>query len=78
MGLVLLIPALLLPLAYLEEMKYMPAEVIDLIKKLEHQNATEQGNTKPWAIVASFVNPHDIAIYGAITRHLPSFNFGNR
>ena len=33
------------------------AEVIDLIKKLEHQNATEQGNTKPWAIVASFVNP---------------------
>lgn len=42
---------------------------------MEHENALEKSNSKPWAIVASFVNPHDIAIYGAITRRLPSFNF---
>lgn len=42
---------------------------------MEHENALEKGNSKPWAIVASFVNPHDIALFGAITRRLPSFNF---
>lgn len=50
-------------------------EVIELIKRLDHQDAADKSVSKPWAIVASFVNPHDIAIFGAITRHLPSFNF---
>lgn len=45
-------------------------EVSDLINELnnEHQKY-------PWAIVASFVNPHDIALYGEVSRQLPQFDF---
>ena len=38
-------------------------EIIELIQRLEHR-ATAQ----PWLMVASFVNPHDIALFGAITK----------
>lgn len=43
-------------------------DVINLIKQVEKTD-------KPWAIVASFVNPHDIAIFGNYTRFFPAFNF---
>lgn len=50
------------------------AEVVELIESLEHQQKHHK-NAKPWLIVASFVNPHDIVLYGAITAHLPVFRF---
>jgi arylsulfatase A-like enzyme len=46
-------------------------EVVNLIRKLEEGKTYDQ----PWAMVASFVNPHDIALFGAYTRLLPAFNF---
>lgn len=51
------------------------AEVTELLERLENRDIKEKGNTKPWAIVASFVNPHDIALFGAFTRLQPTFNF---
>lgn len=51
------------------------SQVINLLKKLEHKDAAENGKSNPWAIVASFVNPHDITLFGAYTRLLPTFNF---
>lgn len=50
--------------------EYYSAEICNLIKNLETNK-----NKKPWAIVASFVNPHDIAMYGEITKRDPSFDF---
>lgn len=44
------------------------AQVIELLHEL-------QQSKKPWAVIASFVNPHDIALYGAYTKLYPSFNF---
>ena len=41
------------------------SEVVDLIEELDIENTSNPSNTKdPWLIVASFVNPHDIALYG--------------
>jgi choline-sulfatase len=37
----------------------------DLIKRLDHDNST-----KPWLAVVSFVNPHDITLYGLWTNLL--------
>jgi len=45
-------------------------EVIDLIQMLENNDCK-----KPWATVASFVNPHDITLYGELSRQIPLFNF---
>jgi choline-sulfatase len=49
----------------------------DLIRKLDHDNST-----KPWLAVVSFVNPHDITLYGLWTNLLaqnpnttPAFEF---
>ncbi|MCI1693381.1 sulfatase-like hydrolase/transferase [Aneurinibacillus aneurinilyticus] len=50
------------------------AEVVELIESLNHENIHNK-NAKPWLIVASFVNPHDIVLYGALTVHLPTFRF---
>jgi len=41
-------------------------EAVDLINSLPD---------KPWALVTSFVNPHDIALYGEITKNLSIYNF---
>lgn len=51
-------------------------DTVDLIGKLNREFITA-GNSrpKPWFIMCSFVNPHDIAIFGAFTRILPQFNF---
>ena len=35
----------------------------------------ECGSDRPWLMVASFVNPHDITLYGAIARLSGQFNF---
>ena len=51
-------------------------ETVELIEKLDWEYASSDGNPKePWFIMCSFVNPHDIAIFGAITRALPLYNF---
>ncbi|MBP1991576.1 arylsulfatase A-like enzyme [Paenibacillus eucommiae] len=50
------------------------SEVVDLIKSLDREKETDN-EAKPWLVVASFVNPHDIVLYGAITAQLPTFNF---
>lgn len=45
-------------------------EVVNLINKLD-----ESDDPRPWFMVASFVNPHDIALYGELTKNLPIYNF---
>lgn len=50
--------------------------VADLIKALDYeQMAAPNPSLPPWLIVASFVNPHDIALYGSLSQRIPSFNF---
>ena len=46
------------------------AEVIDLIESLENGE-----NDKPWLIVSSLVNPHDITLFGLVTRLKANYNF---
>ncbi|OLO25332.1 arylsulfatase [Alkalihalophilus pseudofirmus] len=48
-------------------------EVVRLIKSLEDEVHAE--NHKPWLIVSSFVNPHDITLFGLFTQLLPTYNF---
>lgn len=50
-------------------------QVVDLIMALDHHQASSPEETAPWLIVASFVNPHDITLFGAITGLDPLFNF---
>lgn len=47
-------------------------EVVDLIHSLE---ADSKNQSKPWLIVSSFLNPHDITLYGELTKLSPLFNF---
>lgn len=49
-------------------------EVSCLIKNLDSV-ACSDGKRQPWAIVASFVNPHDIVLYGDDTKTNSLFNF---
>jgi len=52
------------------------AETIELIERLDQeQREHPSAEPKPWFIVSSFVNPHDITLFGEITRQLPQFNF---
>ena len=49
---------------------------VELIAKLNKEYiASGESQGKPWLIMCSFVNPHDIAIFGAITRVLPQYSF---
>ncbi|TDF94444.1 sulfatase-like hydrolase/transferase [Paenibacillus piri] len=50
------------------------AEAVELIESLDHEKQLD-AHAKPWLLVASFVDPHDIVLYGALTAHLPVFNF---
>lgn len=50
------------------------AEVVELIEALDKQKSRNP-DALPWLVVASFVNPHDIVLYGGITAHLPVFRF---
>ena len=45
-------------------------QIVDLIKELDTQDIQ-----KPWAMVCSFVDPHDEALYGELTKLSPEFNF---
>ncbi|KMY48706.1 sulfatase-like hydrolase/transferase [Peribacillus loiseleuriae] len=49
------------------------AEVVDLINSLEQEASTN--NHQPWLIVSSFVNPHDITLFGLYSHMLPSYHF---
>ncbi|WP_379203165.1 sulfatase-like hydrolase/transferase [Paenibacillus sp. GCM10012306] len=49
-------------------------ETVELIKVLD-QNCGPHHNDSPWLIVSSFVNPHDIVLYGDISARLPNFKF---
>lgn len=48
------------------------AEVVELIQSLEQDPQVHQ---KPWLIVSSLVNPHDITLFGMLSRLNPKFNF---
>lgn len=51
-------------------------EAADLIKHLESEKESNPSHElPPWLIVSSFVNPHDITLFGAFTRLNPQFNF---
>ncbi|MEC0234625.1 sulfatase-like hydrolase/transferase [Paenibacillus kribbensis] len=50
------------------------ADTVELIEALDRQKEYNS-YAKPWLVVASFVNPHDIVLYGAITAQLPMFRF---
>ncbi|WP_279326024.1 sulfatase-like hydrolase/transferase [Bacillus sp. FJAT-47783] len=49
------------------------AEVVELIQALEKEAQTSEAH--PWFIMSSFVNPHDIALFGAYSELSPLFNF---
>lgn len=49
-------------------------ETVMLLENLDRQKSKDK-NAKPWLVIASFVNPHDIVLYGALTAHLPAFRF---
>ena len=48
------------------------SEVVELIQSLEQNPQTHQ---QPWLIVSSLVNPHDITLFGLLTRLSPNYNF---
>ncbi|MDW0108710.1 sulfatase-like hydrolase/transferase [Sporosarcina aquimarina] len=49
------------------------AETVQLIEALD--KTSHCGKTTPWFIQCSFVNPHDIALYGIFSSLIPSYNF---
>ncbi|PAB56637.1 sulfatase-like hydrolase/transferase [Anaeromicrobium sediminis] len=51
-------------------------EVVNLINQLDEERQNSNNfDSQPWVIMCSFVNPHDIALFGAFTRISPLFNF---
>ncbi len=51
-------------------------QTVELIRELDRlYRTTAREEFKPWLVVASFVNPHDIAIFGDISRRSPLFAF---
>ncbi|KEQ24821.1 sulfatase-like hydrolase/transferase [Paenibacillus tyrfis] len=50
------------------------AEAAGLIASLDARKQQDR-DAPPWLIVASFVNPHDIVLYGDLTARLPVFRF---
>ncbi|MGK9253707.1 MULTISPECIES: sulfatase-like hydrolase/transferase [Paenibacillus] len=49
-------------------------EAAELIEALDRSKDGKK-EMEPWLIVASFVNPHDIVLYGALAAQLPDFSF---
>ncbi|WP_442602355.1 sulfatase-like hydrolase/transferase [Paenibacillus sp. KN14-4R] len=49
-------------------------ETVELLDTLD-RNQQQDPNAPPWLVVASFVNPHDIVLYGAIAEQVPTFQF---
>ena len=50
------------------------AETVQLIQSLDQQQSLD-ADAPPWLVVSSFVNPHDIVLYGALAARLPDFRF---
>ncbi|WP_282938396.1 sulfatase-like hydrolase/transferase [Paenibacillus sp. RC67] len=51
-------------------------ESVELIQALDAERTMDpQDTVAPWLIVSSFVNPHDISLYGELSRLAPQFNF---
>lgn len=50
------------------------AETVHLIESLDRRK-NEIQHAEPWLIVSSFVNPHDITLYGDLAARLPDFKF---
>ncbi|WDL97711.1 sulfatase-like hydrolase/transferase [Alicyclobacillus sp. ALC3] len=52
-------------------------QVVELISQLDRakQLTEDERDSAPWLIVASFINPHDIALFGAMTVDNPLFHF---
>ncbi|WP_234987174.1 sulfatase-like hydrolase/transferase [Bacillus sinesaloumensis] len=48
-------------------------EAVELIQSLDRE--TNESKNQPWLIVSSFLNPHDITLFGELTEHSPLFNF---
>ena len=46
-------------------------KTIELLDQLNAQGPSAQ----PWFVVCSFVNPHDISLYGELSKYLPTYNF---
>ncbi|MBA2132497.1 sulfatase-like hydrolase/transferase [Hydrogenispora sp. UU3] len=54
-------------------------QTVALIRELDLEYRKKTGHpVKPWFIVSSFVNPHDIAIFGAISRASPTGQGGTK
>ncbi|MEK8129037.1 sulfatase-like hydrolase/transferase [Paenibacillus filicis] len=49
-------------------------ETVELLQALDRLHH-DTGQEEPWLVVASFVNPHDIVLYGDLTAQLPVFRF---
>lgn len=49
------------------------SEVMDLLRSFE--NESTESDDQPWLIVSSFINPHDITLYGELTKLSPLYNF---
>ncbi|MFD0698547.1 sulfatase-like hydrolase/transferase [Paenibacillus sp. GCM10027628] len=50
------------------------SEAVELIESLDREKMRDN-KAKPWLLITSFVNPHDIVLYGSLTSHLPVFDF---
>ncbi|MFC9712291.1 sulfatase-like hydrolase/transferase [Paenibacillus sp. NPDC056933] len=50
------------------------AETVHLIEALDRKK-NEHQHVEPWLIISSFVNPHDITLYGDLSARLPDFKF---
>ncbi|WP_391205931.1 sulfatase-like hydrolase/transferase [Psychrobacillus sp. L4] len=50
------------------------SETVQLINSLDEKSMCHHEDN-PWFIMCSFVNPHDIAIYGVLSAISPNFNF---
>ncbi|AZN41647.1 sulfatase-like hydrolase/transferase [Paenibacillus albus] len=50
-------------------------ETVELIDALDREKKADT-KARPWLVVASFVNPHDITLFGSFTEHMPNrFHF---
>lgn len=50
-------------------------EVVNLIQELDQEASDADDKQDPWLIMCSFVNPHDIALFGAFSRIDPLYAF---
>ncbi|ADC50065.1 sulfatase [Alkalihalophilus pseudofirmus OF4] len=49
-------------------------DTVKLLQALDKKSQKEEGH-KPWFVMCSLVNPHDIALYGVLTAVQPNYHF---